>query len=122
MGSAAAAATRVSHVTGSDKHTLRATGLGKTIQVAALLGALKHSKKLLPSVIVCPATVINHWVRELHKWYAASLLRCSAMFASHRVRHVVNRAPALRVLVVHASGSGIMAGVSRDRIVSSIRK
>ena len=43
-------------------------GLGKTIQVAALLSALKTSGKLRPSIIVCPATVINHWMRELHKW------------------------------------------------------
>lgn len=34
-------------------------GLGKTIQVASFLGALKFSSLLKPTLIVCPATVLN---------------------------------------------------------------
>lgn len=33
-------------------------GLGKTIQVASFLGALKFSSLLKPTLIVCPATVL----------------------------------------------------------------
>ncbi|CAG9466591.1 unnamed protein product [Pedinophyceae sp. YPF-701] len=44
-------------------------GLGKTVQLAAFLGALHHSGLFRPSLIVCPATVLRQWMRELHEWY-----------------------------------------------------
>lgn len=44
-------------------------GLGKTVQVIAFLGGLHHSGLYRPSLVVCPATVMHQWIKELHKWY-----------------------------------------------------
>ena len=58
-------------------------GLGKTVQVAVFLASMYRMNELmLPSIVVCPATVLSNWVRELHQW-----------------------APLLRVIVMHPSGS-----------------
>ncbi|PAV73280.1 hypothetical protein WR25_14338 [Diploscapter pachys] len=52
-------------------------GLGKTVQIIALLRTLDESQKpneslgltgLGPCLIVCPATLMQQWVREVHKW------------------------------------------------------
>ncbi|NXY67069.1 ERCC6 protein, partial [Glareola pratincola] len=67
-------------------------GLGKTIQIIAFLAGLSYSKirtrgsnyrqGLGPTVIVCPATVMHQWVKELHTWW-----------------------PPFRVAVLHETGS-----------------
>ncbi len=45
-------------------------GLGKTIQVIAFLAGLHHSSlHELPTLILCPATVMMQWLQEIHKWY-----------------------------------------------------
>jgi DNA excision repair protein ERCC-6 len=44
-------------------------GLGKTVQISAFLAAMDHSGKFKPTLIVCPATVMNQWVRELQSWW-----------------------------------------------------
>ncbi|KAL3531219.1 hypothetical protein ACH5RR_010541 [Cinchona calisaya] len=44
-------------------------GLGKTIQVIAFLGSLHYSSMYKPSIIVCPATLLRQWKREVQKWY-----------------------------------------------------
>jgi DNA excision repair protein ERCC-6 len=44
-------------------------GLGKTIQVAAFLAGLHYSGLYTPSLIVCPATMLRQWERELTTWY-----------------------------------------------------
>jgi superfamily II DNA or RNA helicase len=47
-------------------------GLGKTIQAAAALRwALEENESRLPSLIVCPKSVIRHWHRELKRCYPA---------------------------------------------------
>ena len=38
-------------------------------QVAAFLAGLHHSGKFRPAIIVCPATVLRQWLRELRLWY-----------------------------------------------------
>ena len=43
-------------------------GLGKTVQVAAFLGALSKSNLYQASVVVCPATMLRQWRRELKIW------------------------------------------------------
>lgn len=61
-------------------------GLGKTIQVISFIAALHYSKKLTkPVLIVAPATVLQQWVTEFHRWW-----------------------PALRVSILHSSGSGML--------------
>ncbi|XP_063194583.1 DNA excision repair protein ERCC-6 isoform X3 [Chroicocephalus ridibundus] len=68
-------------------------GLGKTIQIIAFLAGLSYSKirtrgsnyryqGLGPTVIVCPATVMHQWVKELHTWW-----------------------PPFRVAILHETGS-----------------
>lgn len=53
-------------------------GLGKTIQICVFLRSLAESHKksqifkyrgLGPSLIVCPATVLHQWVKELNQWF-----------------------------------------------------
>ncbi len=44
-------------------------GLGKTVQVAAFLAGLHHSGLFRPSIVVCPATVLRQWLRELRLWW-----------------------------------------------------
>ncbi|CAK3820946.1 SNF2 family DNA repair and recombination [Lecanosticta acicola] len=61
-------------------------GLGKTIQVISFLAGLHYSGKLSkPVIVVCPATVMKQWVNEFHRWW-----------------------PALRVSILHTSGSGML--------------
>eukprot|EP01116_Phalansterium_solitarium_P008006 TRINITY_DN2117_c0_g1_i4.p1 TRINITY_DN2117_c0_g1~~TRINITY_DN2117_c0_g1_i4.p1 ORF type:complete len:1139 (-),score=414.46 TRINITY_DN2117_c0_g1_i4:186-3602(-) len=58
-------------------------GLGKTIQTIAFIAGLHHSRLLTgPVLIVVPATVLQQWVHEFHRWY-----------------------PPLRVAILHPSGS-----------------
>lgn len=66
-------------------------GLGKTIQIVSFLSSLHHSGKFQkPALIVCPATLMKQWVNEFHTWWAP-----------------------LRVVVLHATGSGQRA--SREK-------
>ncbi|KAI8143975.1 SNF2 family N-terminal domain-containing protein [Fennellomyces sp. T-0311] len=66
-------------------------GLGKTVQIISFLAGLYYSKILGPgkaTVVVCPATVMNQWVEEFHRWW-----------------------PPIRVAVLHSSGSAIRTDV-----------
>ncbi|OJJ46574.1 hypothetical protein ASPZODRAFT_152040 [Penicilliopsis zonata CBS 506.65] len=61
-------------------------GLGKTIQVIAFLASLHHSKQFTkPALVVCPATLLQQWVQEFHRWW-----------------------PAFRVSILHSTGSGML--------------
>ena len=57
--------------------------MGKTVQVAAFLGSLHASGMYSPSLLVCPATMLRQWQRELKSW-----------------------APALEASILHDSGLG----------------
>ncbi|XP_015121805.1 DNA excision repair protein ERCC-6 [Diachasma alloeum] len=79
-------------------------GLGKTVQVIAFLAALDCSELLSdggrfrglgPSLIVCPATLLEQWVEHFHSWY-----------------------PALRVASLHQSGSYHGTQTSADLLES----
>ncbi|KAJ3375651.1 hypothetical protein GGF31_002854 [Allomyces arbusculus] len=74
-------------------------GLGKTIQIIAFLASLFYSDQLRnkPILIVCPATVMSQWVKEFHRWF-----------------------PPFRVVVLHASGSGVQE--SKDRAARRSRR
>lgn len=57
-------------------------GLGKTVQVASFLCALHHSGMYSPSIVVCPATMLRQWRRELRIWaprLKTTILHDSAM-------------------------------------------
>ncbi|RAR15052.1 DNA repair and recombination protein RAD26 [Stemphylium lycopersici] len=69
-------------------------GLGKTIQAIGFVAGLHYSKLLTkPVIVVCPATVMKQWVNEFHRWW-----------------------PALRVSILHTSGSGMLDTRHEDRI------
>lgn len=60
-------------------------GLGKTIQVIAFLAGLQYSGLLdKPVLLVVPATVMNQWVNEFHRWW-----------------------PPFRCMILHSIGSGM---------------
>lgn len=60
-------------------------GLGKTIQIIAFLAGLHYSGLLeKPVLVVVPATVLNQWVNEFHRWW-----------------------PPLRCVILHSIGSGM---------------
>ncbi|ORX56438.1 hypothetical protein DM01DRAFT_1020853 [Hesseltinella vesiculosa] len=70
-------------------------GLGKTVQLLSFLASLYYSKILgpgLPSLIVCPATVLKQWVEECHRWF-----------------------PPLAVAILHTSGSGVVNHTAKRR-------
>ena len=69
-------------------------GLGKTIQAISFVAGLHYSKLLTkPVIVVCPATVMKQWVNEFHRWW-----------------------PALRVSILHTSGSGMLDTRREDRL------
>lgn len=55
-------------------------GLGKTLQVLAYLLALKEGGQALPSLIVCPASLVLNWEEECAKF--TPQLRCLAVDGS----------------------------------------
>ncbi|EWC46515.1 hypothetical protein DRE_04238 [Drechslerella stenobrocha 248] len=68
-------------------------GLGKTIQAIAFVAGLHYSKLLTkPVLVVAPATVLRQWCNEFHKWW-----------------------PALRVSILHSSGSGMLSVATDER-------
>ncbi|KAI2468572.1 SNF2 family N-terminal domain-containing protein [Annulohypoxylon bovei var. microspora] len=73
-------------------------GLGKTIQLISFLAALHHSKRLdKPVIVVAPATVLQQWVNEFHRWW-----------------------PPMRVSILHASGSGMINMKAEGRIEDEV--
>lgn len=48
--------------------TPASAGLGKTVQVIAYLAGLQAAGLYRPSLVVCPATVLRQWLRELRAW------------------------------------------------------
>ncbi|KUI65372.1 DNA repair and recombination protein RAD26 [Cytospora mali] len=69
-------------------------GLGKTIQLISFIAALHYSRKLTkPVLVVAPATVLQQWVSEFHRWW-----------------------PPLRVSILHSSGSGMVDVGKEERI------
>jgi hypothetical protein len=70
------------------------------LQVIAFLAGLHHSGLFRPSLIVCPATVLRQWLRELRAWW-----------------------PLFRVALLHdsaRSGASGAARPSRQRLIRDI--
>lgn len=73
-------------------------GLGKTIQIISFLAGLHHSGLFRPSLVVCPATMLKQWLREIRSWY-----------------------PSFRVAILHESArTNSLSKVSRSEIVRRI--
>ena len=72
-------------------------GLGKTIQITSFLAGLYHSGLFKPSLIVCPATMLRQWLRELREWY-----------------------PHFRVAILHDSARTKGGSYSRSSVVKTI--
>ena len=59
-------------------------GLGKTLQASAIVASdiaerqeshmSTSNAKLLPSLIICPSTLVGHWVFEIEKFVQASII------------------------------------------------
>lgn len=75
-------------------------GLGKTVQVSSFLSAMARNRIIDSILIVAPATMLSHWLRELEIW-----------------------APGLRRILIHRSGEsdGVSRVVSR-RMLNSLKK
>jgi TATA-binding protein-associated factor len=64
----------------------RLPGLGKTLQATAILGAASYDLRVkyaaaprpedypLPSLIVCPSTLVDHWAFEINKFVDKGIL------------------------------------------------
>ena len=65
-----------------DSATRRGCG---TAQVAAFLAGLHHSRKFRAALVVCPATVMRQWLRELRAWHPQ--FRVIVMHESSRAGH-----------------------------------
>jgi DNA excision repair protein ERCC-6 len=75
-------------------------GLGKTVQVISFLAGIHYSKKVTkPIIVVCPATVMQQWVNEFHRWW-----------------------PPLRVSILHTSGSGMLDVKREARIEDDLEE
>ena len=45
-------------------------GLGKTVQIVSFLAGIHYSNmNQLPSIIVCPTTIMIQWKLEFQKWW-----------------------------------------------------
>eukprot|EP00903_Cladosiphon_okamuranus_P019263 g17709.t1 len=91
-------------------------GLGKTVQVSAFLGALHGSNVMRRALIVCPATVLSHWMAELHVWAphlrVVLLHRCAQAFnavsgSSGKLRALIRRVLGWPHVVVVTSYEGM---------------
>ncbi|CAM9176674.1 unnamed protein product [Choristocarpus tenellus] len=91
-------------------------GLGKTVQVSAYLGALSSSGLLESALIVAPATVLSHWMAELHSWApelrVVILHRCSPAFSAActstgKVRTMVRKVLSFHGVVLITSYNGL---------------
>lgn len=75
-------------------------GLGKTVQVIAFLAGLHYLGLLQkPVLVVVPATVLNQWVNEFHRWW-----------------------PPLRCVILHSIGLGMGAKNSEEQVEAMLEK
>ena len=61
------------------------------------LGGLHHSGLFRPSLVICPATVLRQWLRELRAWYP--LFRVAILHESVRSGATSGARPAKRQLI-----------------------
>ncbi|MEW5853859.1 MAG: DEAD/DEAH box helicase [Myxococcota bacterium] len=75
-------------------------GLGKTLQVLAALTALRAGRKRnLPTLVICPASVVRNWEREAQRF--APGLRVGLLERGPGRQHVLSRLARLDVVVTN---------------------
>lgn len=97
-------------------------GLGKTAQAIALLSAISRSgpeKKRLPSLVVCPASLVENWRREAARF--APFLRVFIHHGSNRVGSAAEAA--VHDIIVTSYGtlgrdSELLAGIDLAALVA----
>ena len=82
-------------------------GLGKTVQVASYLGCLASSRRAGKVLIICPATMMSHWLSEMAAW--APGLR----------RVLIHRSAEASSSMGGANGSPYGKSLGQDRSVSA---
>ncbi len=65
-------------------------GLGKTIQIIALLNSNLKSKKHIPSIVVCPSTLVLNWKAEAQKWCGHMSVLAIKGTAEERLEQIEN--------------------------------
>jgi chromodomain-helicase-DNA-binding protein 4 len=66
-------------------------GLGKTIQIVAMIATIFQEHKRWPFLVIAPNSTIENWRREFRKW--APLLRVVAWPGTSEGREYVVQAP-----------------------------
>lgn len=52
--------------------------MGKTIQALVAVGAsycLNEEKEILPTLVVCPSTIVGHWVGEINRFFSNDIFK-----------------------------------------------
>jgi DNA excision repair protein ERCC-6 len=78
-------------------------GMGKTVQVVAFLGSLHASGMYHPSLVICPATMLRQWQREIEAWYPG--LEASIMHDSGVTSDAVSSRKARERMISHVASS-----------------
>ena len=66
-------------------------GLGKTLEVISLMALWKQShpeSSNLGALVICPATLVPHWVAQIHR-FAGDVLTCREVIGTGRTLHPV---------------------------------
>ncbi|CAD5227800.1 unnamed protein product [Bursaphelenchus okinawaensis] len=101
-------------------------GLGKTIQMAILLRTISETnqvskifkfKGLGPSLIVCPATLIFQWVKELNTWFP----KCRVVVFHSTSPHFSNKGKLLNI-AQKAVNTGTVIVTSYSTFTSEYKK
>ncbi|XP_046744954.1 DNA excision repair protein ERCC-6-like [Diprion similis] len=90
-------------------------GLGKTVQLIAFLAGLDCSELLLdggrfrglgPSLIVCPATLLEQWVKHFHEWWPTLRVATLHHMGTHKgdPEHLVRSLKCGGILVTSYTG------------------
>jgi TATA-binding protein-associated factor len=94
-------------------------GLGKTIQSLTIIAAAMHdmgsSLKAAPSLIVCPASLVGHWVAEACQYFGHCGVRPIAMQGS-----VAQRAALQEQVAASGEPGRVLVVTSYDAVRSSI--
>ncbi|RKP07335.1 SNF2 family N-terminal domain-containing protein, partial [Thamnocephalis sphaerospora] len=73
-------------------------GLGKTVQIVSFLAGMMYSGKMRgPTLVLCPATMLDQWASEFNRWW-----------------------PPMRAVILHASGSALATSADSEPVHSPV--